>query len=182
MRAPGRPSSGVWLGGGCNKKAITGVFQAGHPFRVNDWPPPTLLLAMWTLPLPNFIPQCTGRDRGAREAVFVCFLKRGASTRSAAQQYQAGGPTRPFPQLLPLPSHQGSSLLPETPYPWASENTPGLLPGGFPLLHLALGGFLSRRCYREVKGAWIPTENGRAAPQLPRVRSASPHTQLCIIP
>lgn len=77
MQAPGLPSSGVWLGGGCNKKAITQGFRAGHPFRINGWPPPTLLLAMWTLPLPNFIPQCTGRARGAHGAVFVCFLKKG---------------------------------------------------------------------------------------------------------
>lgn len=99
MQAPGRPGSGVWLSGDGNKKAITRVFRAGHPFRGNDWPPPTLLLAMWTLPLPNFIPQCTGREQGARGAVFVCFLKRG-------RQHPISQPSsaRPKAPLGPSPS------------------------------------------------------------------------------
>lgn len=111
--APGLPSSGVWLGGGCNKKAITQVFRAGHPFRLNGWPPPTLLLAMWTLPLPNFIPQCTGREQGAHGAVFVCFLKGGAHTPSANPAVPGWRPHQALPPTTTSAMCQGPSLVPK---------------------------------------------------------------------
>lgn len=132
MQAPGLPGSRVWLGGSCNKKAITQVFRAGHPFRVNGWPPPTLLLAMWTLPLPNFIPQCTGREQGAHGAVFVCFLKRGAHTPSANPAVPGRRPTRSFPQLLPQPCVR-LSLPPMAPTQ-RTLSTPYISARGSPLL------------------------------------------------
>lgn len=115
MQAPGLPSSRVWLGGDCNKKAITQVFRAGHPFRLNGWPPPTLLLAMWTLPLPNFIPQCTGREQRAHGAVFVCFLKRGAHTPSANPAVPGWRPHKALPPTTTSAMCQEPSLLPKAP-------------------------------------------------------------------
>lgn len=162
MQAPGRPSSGVWLSGDGNKKAITRVFRAGHPFRGNDWPPPTLLLAMWTLPLPNFIPQCTGRERGARGAVFVCFLKRG-------RQHPISQPSsaRPEAPIGPSPSScLGHQVLvrPSSPRLQGTWKHPLPLSRGDPTATLHPWGFLGRRCYSSLKGAEITTNDVQAAP------------------
>lgn len=148
MQAPGLPSSGVWLGGGCNKKAITRVFRAGHPFRVNDWPPPTLLLAMWTLPLPNFIPQCTGRERGAHGAVFVCFLKKG-------RQHPISQPSsaRLEAPLGPSAIMSWSTPLPKAPHPRGTLKHPLPLSRGSSVLYSTLGASWEE-LLQQYRGCW----------------------------
>lgn len=158
MQAPGLPSSRVWLGGGCNKKAITQVFRAGHPFRLNGWPPPTLLLAMWTLPLPNFIPQCTGREQRAHGAVFVCFLKRGAHTPSANPAVPGWRPHEALPPTTTSAMCQGPSRLPKAPTqrnlstPHFSARGSLLLCSPLELLRQKLMKKLQERCELHLQG------------------------------
>lgn len=134
------------------------MFRAGHPFRLNGWPPPTLLLAMWTLPLPNFIPQCTGREQRAHGAVFVCFLKRGAHTPSANPAVPGWRPHEALPPTTTSAMCQGPSLLPKAPTqrnlstPHFSARGSLLLCSPLELLRQKLMKKLQERCELHLQG------------------------------